>query len=122
MKEIARKSKSRTSLNFTFKRNISYLVFILFTRVKLTSTFTQVKITRQRKFTLKDKTPIMGAYLRGIRYSELQFGCAIGSPPKGLFIRVISLSWGVFLFAAEQALFVRIFQASEGKRKASEKR
>ena len=53
----ARKSKSRTSLNFTIKRNTSYLVSILFTRVNLTSMFTHVKITRQWKFTLKDKTP-----------------------------------------------------------------
>ena len=56
MKKIARKSESGTSLNFTIKRNTSYLVFILFSRVKLTSMFTHVKITRQWKSTLKDKT------------------------------------------------------------------
>ena len=39
------------------KRNTSYLVSILFTRVKLTSMFTHVKTTRQWKSTLKDKTP-----------------------------------------------------------------
>ena len=60
MKKIARKSKSRTSLNFTIKRNTSYLVFILFSRVKLTSMFTHVKITRQWKSTLKDKTRHIG--------------------------------------------------------------
>ena len=59
------RSKTRTSLNFTIKRNTSYLVFILFTRVKRTSMFTHVKITRQRKSTLKDKTPHIGRlYIR----------------------------------------------------------
>ena len=60
MKKIACKSKSRTSLNFTIKRNTSCLVFILFSRVKLTSMFTHVKITRQWKSTLKDKTRHIG--------------------------------------------------------------
>ena len=55
-----RESESGTSLNFTIKRNTSYLVFILFPRVKLTSMFTHVKITRQWKSTLKDKTPHIG--------------------------------------------------------------
>ena len=60
MKKIACKSKSRTSLNFTIKRNTSCLVFILFSRVKLTSMFTHVKNTRQWKSTLKDKTRHIG--------------------------------------------------------------
>ena len=83
-KKIARKSESRTSLSFMIKRNISYLVFISFTRVKLTSMFTHVKITRQWKSTLKDKTPILGLYFRRTRYSELhdQFGFVTGSPIK----------------------------------------
>ena len=71
MKKIARKSKSQTSLNFTIKRNTSYLVFILFSRVKLTSMFTHVKITRQWKSTLKDKIPHIGRvlYFRLTRHS-----------------------------------------------------
>ena len=112
----ARKSKIRTSLNFTFKSNTSYLVSILFTRVKFTSMLTHVKITRQWKSTLKDKTPLMDVKL----LTELQFGfdkgSPIKSPKKGLF-RFSEIS---LLFAVEQALFVRILQASEGKRKASE--
>ena len=52
--------------------------------------------------------------------TELQFGfdkgSPIKSPKKGLF-RFSEIS---LLFAVEQALFVRILQASEGKRKASE--
>ena len=83
MKKIARKSKTRTSLNFTIKRNTSYLVFILFTRVKRTSMVTHVKITRQRKSTLKDKTPHIGRlYIRRTRHSQLQFGFVTGSPIK----------------------------------------
>ena len=34
--KVARKRKSRTSLNFTFYLNTLYLVFILFTRLKFT--------------------------------------------------------------------------------------
>ena len=50
--KIARKSKSWTSLNFTFKWNTSNLVSILFTRVKFTCMCTDIKIMRQWKSTL----------------------------------------------------------------------
>ena len=45
---MARKRKSWTSLNYTFKLNTIYLASILFTWWKFTCVYMHVKITRQR--------------------------------------------------------------------------
>ena len=60
---VARKSKSWTSLNFTYKLNTLYPASILFTRVKISCLQTHVKVTRKRKPTLNLST--------GITFSEI---------------------------------------------------
>ena len=60
---VARKSKSWTSLNFTYKLNTLYPASILFTRVKISCLQTHAKVTRKRKPTLNLST--------GITFSEI---------------------------------------------------
>ena len=105
--KIARKRKSCTSRNFTYKLITLYLASILFTQLKFSCVFTLVKSTRKWKptLTLKLKPFCFGElkwifkiyYLLHIQYSDWQdiyFAnvCCLGCFSfRGLFIRVYGL-------------------------------